>query len=101
MVAIGSLGLSESLNQRVPLLDESAELVSGDVEAVEVGVAIVALNLLALNANLSPGELVGFLLKITERDLENATTEGVSGNFYNTPTKSAFEHKRANFRTAK
>lgn len=80
-VAVVGLGLSEGLDQRVPLLDESAELVSGDVETVVVGVAVVALHLLALDANLSPGLLVGVTVEVTERDLENATTERVSGDF--------------------
>ena len=81
-VAIGGLGLSEGLNSGVPLLDEGAELVSSNVHAVVVGVAVVALHFLTLNSDLSPGLLVSVLVEVTERDLENATTEGVGGNFY-------------------
>ena len=65
----------------MPLLDEGAELVSGNVEAVVVRVAVVALVFLALDSHLSPGLVVSVLVKITERDLENATTERVSGDF--------------------
>jgi len=81
VVAVSGLGLREGLDRGVPLLDESAELVSGDVHTVEVGVAVVALDFFALDANLSPGLLVSVLVKVTERDLENATTEGVGGDF--------------------
>jgi len=81
LVTIDGLGLRESLDRGVPLLDESAELVSGDIHAVEVSVAVVALNLFALDANLSPGLLVSVLVEITEGDIENATTERVSGDF--------------------
>jgi hypothetical protein len=79
----------------MPLLDESAELVAGDVKAVVVGVAIVAFHLLALNLNLSPGRLVGLTVEVTERDLENATAERIGGDFY----KRQFTRvsKRANF----
>ena len=65
----------------MPLLDERAELVSSDVHAVEVRVAVEALHLLALNAHLSPRVLVGVSVEVTERDLENATTQGVSRDF--------------------
>ena len=80
-VAIVSLGLSEGLDEGVPLLDEGAKLVSGDVQAVVVGVAVVALHLFALDAHLSPGLLLRVAVEVTERDLENATTERISGDF--------------------
>ena len=81
LVTIDGLGLRESLDRGVPLLDESAELVSGDVHTVEVGVAVVALDFFALDAHLSPSLLVSVLVEVTERDVENATTEGVGGDF--------------------
>ena len=64
----------------MPLLDQGAELVSGDVHAVVVSVTIVPLHFLTLNSDLSPGLLVSVLVEITERDVENATTERVSRN---------------------
>jgi len=50
----------------VPLLDESAKLVSGDVHAVEVGVAVVSLNFFALDSDLSPGLLMSILVEVTK-----------------------------------
>ena len=41
-VAVASLGLDESLNEEVPLLYGTTEPITGDVHAVEVGVAIEA-----------------------------------------------------------
>ena len=64
----------------MPLLDKGAELISGDVHAVEVSVAIVAFNFFALDTDLSPGLLVSVLVEVTERDVEDASTEGVSGD---------------------
>ena len=64
----------------MPLLDKGAELISGDVHTVEVSVAIVAFNFFALNTDLSPGLLVSVLVEVTERDVEDASTEGVSGD---------------------
>ena len=64
----------------MPLLDKGAELISGDVHTVEVSVAIVAFNFFALDTDLSPGLLVSVLVEVTERDVEDASTEGVSGD---------------------
>ena len=79
LVAVAGLGLSSSLNGGVPLLDEGAELVAGDVKAVEVGEAVVTLHFLALHSHLSPGLLVSVLVQVTKRDLENAATKRVGG----------------------
>ena len=65
-VAIGSLSLDESLDKRVPLLDKSAESVTSDVQAVEVGVAIETFNLFDLNFNLAPGDLVSVVVELTK-----------------------------------
>ena len=68
----------------MPLLDQSAELVSGDVQTVEVGVQIEVLDLLNLKSDLSPGELlllVGIKSEIGLVDLENATLKRISGDF--------------------
>lgn len=78
-VAIHGLGLNEGLDEGVPLLDESAEFVTGDVETVEVGVAIEALDLLALEADLAPCLLVSVGVEITDGDGENTVAEGVGG----------------------
>ena len=77
-VAIRSLSLNESLDKRVPLLDKSAESVTSDVQAVEVGVAIAALNLLNLDFDFAPGDFVRVVVELAEGDGEDATTEGVS-----------------------
>ena len=79
-VAVGGLGLDESLDEGVPLLDEGAELVTSDVHTVEVGVAIETLDFFALELDLSPGLLVGILVELTEGDGEHAATEGVGGD---------------------
>ena len=82
-VAVGGLRLRERLDRGVPLLDESAKLVSSDVHAIVVSVAVVALNFLTLDSDLSPGLLVSVLVQVTERDLEDASAERVGGDFYN------------------
>lgn len=79
-VTIVGLGLDEGLNERVPLLDQGAELVAGDVKSVEVGVTVHALDFLNLESNLSPGLLVVLVLQVSQRDFENATTERVGGD---------------------
>jgi hypothetical protein len=60
----------------LPLADERAELVGGEVEAVEVGQAVLALDLVDTELDLAEG-VVLVLLEIGERDLEYPALEGV------------------------
>lgn len=76
-IAVLSLGLNEGLDGGVPLLDESAELVSGDIDSIEVRVQVESLDFFALNANLSPGELVGITVQIGKRNLENTASQTI------------------------
>jgi len=79
-VAVEGLGLHEGLNQGVPLLNEGAELVAGNIHAVEVGVAVKALDFLDLELDLSPCELVSVVVQLTERNGEDTTAEGIGGD---------------------
>lgn len=81
-VSVGGLGLNEALNERVPLLDESAGLVASDVHAVEVGVAVVAFHFFALDLDFAPGVFVGFTVQISERNLEDTAFQGVGRVLY-------------------
>ena len=79
-VAVSGLGLHEGLDGGVPLLDNGALLIAGNVHTVEVGVAIEALNFLDLDLHLSPGLFVAVSVQISQRYLKHATLEGVSGD---------------------
>lgn len=81
-VAVGGLGLHEGLNERVPLLDESAELVLGHAHAVEVSVAVVSLHFLHLQPHLSPGLGAARSVQISQRYLEHSALQTVSGVLY-------------------
>ena len=81
-VAIEGLGLDEGLNGGVPLLDDGAELVASDVHAVEVGVAVEALDLFDLHLHLSPGLFVAVSVQISKRYLKHTTLQAVSGLLY-------------------
>lgn len=65
-VSIGGLGLHESLDEGMPLLDHGAGLVLGDVHTVEVGVAVKALHLVALELQLSPGLVLGLVVAVSQ-----------------------------------
>jgi len=52
-VTILGFSLDEGLNERMPLLDHCAASVSGNIHTVEVGVAIVSLDLVNLESDLS------------------------------------------------
>jgi hypothetical protein len=60
----------------LPLADERAELVGGEVEAVEVGQAVLALDLVDAELDLAE-RVVLILLQVGERDLEYPALEGV------------------------
>jgi len=79
-VTISGLSLNEGLDKGVPLLDEGAELIAGDVHTVEVGVAIEALDLLDLDLDLSPCNLMSVVVELTKGDGEDTVTEGLSSD---------------------
>jgi len=77
---ISGLGLNEGLNKGVPLLDHRASLISRDVHAVEVGVAVEALNLINLELELSPSLVLRLVVAVSEGGGENTTFKGVGGD---------------------
>ncbi len=70
-VSIEGLCLNEGLNSGVPLLDNGAKLVASDVHAIEVGVAVEALDLLDLHLHLSPSLIVALSVQISQRYLKH------------------------------
>jgi len=65
----------------VPLLDQGAKLVSRDVNAVEVRIAVESLHLFDLHSYFSPGLFVCVTVQIGQGYFENATSKTVGGNF--------------------
>lgn len=62
----------------MPLLDDGAELVAGELHAVEVGEAVLALDILADEAELAEVELR--LVEVAERHLEDTALQEVAGD---------------------
>ena len=81
-VAVEGLCLNEGLNGGVPLLDDGAKLVTSDVHAVEVGVAVEALDFLDLDLHLSPCLFVAVSVQISEGNLKHTACQAVSGVLY-------------------
>jgi hypothetical protein len=81
-VSVEGLGLNEGLNGGVPLLDDGAELVAGDVHTVEVSVAVEALDFLDLDLHLSPSLFVAVSVQISQRNLKHTTFQAVSSDLY-------------------
>jgi hypothetical protein len=77
-VVIGGLDGDVGLDESLPLADQRAELVGGEVETVEVGQAVLALNLVDSQLDLAEA-VVLVLLEIREGDLEDASLERVVG----------------------
>ena len=77
-VVIGGLDDNVGFDQGLPFADERAQLVGCEVESVEVGQAVLALDL--INPQLDLAErVVLILLEIGERNLEDTALEGVVG----------------------
>lgn len=79
-VSVRGLGLHECLNSGVPLLNNGAQLVPGNVHSVEVCVAIEALNFFDLQFHLSPGLLIIASVQIGQRYFEHTTFQAVGGD---------------------
>jgi hypothetical protein len=77
-VAIGGLDVNVSLDEGLPFADEGAEFVGGEVHAVEVGEAVLALDLVNTELDLPEGVLV-ILVEVGERELKDATLKRVVG----------------------
>jgi len=77
-VVIGGLDGDVGLDQGLPLANKGSELVGGKVETVEVGQAVLALDLVDTELNLAES-VVLILLEIGERDLDDAALQGVVG----------------------
>ena len=77
-VVVGGLDCDIGLNQRLPLSDEGSELVGCEVETVEVGQAVLALDLIDPKSDLAEG-MVLILLQIGQRDLEYSSLQCIVG----------------------
>jgi len=77
-VVVGGLDNDVGLDEGLPLADEGAELVGGEVETVEVGQAVLALDLVDAELDLTES-VVLILLEIGERDLEYPALQGIVG----------------------
>ena len=76
-VSVGGLGLDESLNETMPLLDHGASLVAGDVHTVEVSVAVETLDLINLELEYTPRVGLSTLVTVTKRDREHTSAKTV------------------------
>lgn len=63
-VAISGLGLHEGFDKRVPFLNHSATMVSGDIHSVEISVTVISLDFINLELQLSPGCILLLFLNI-------------------------------------
>lgn len=77
-VVVGRLDDDVALDERLPLAHQRAQLVRREVEAVEVGQAVAALDLVDAELDLAEG-VVLVILQVGERDLDDAALEGVVG----------------------
>lgn len=77
-VVVGGLDNHVGLDESLPFANERAQLVRSEVESVEVGEAVLALNLVNSQLDLAEG-VVLILLEIGEGDLEDTALERIVG----------------------
>lgn len=77
-VVISGLDRDVGLDKTLPLADKGAELVRGEVETVEVGQAVIALNFVDAETDLAE-RVILILLQIGEGNLQDASLQGVVG----------------------
>lgn len=78
VVAVGRLNSCVGLDQRVPLLDNGADLVACERHAVEVSEAVAALDIFTDETELAEVHLA--LVQIAKRHFEHAALEEVACN---------------------
>mmetsp|Transcript_14761 Transcript_14761/g.44455 ORF Transcript_14761/g.44455 Transcript_14761/m.44455 type:complete len:227 (+) Transcript_14761:463-1143(+) len=78
-VAIRGAHVAAGLDERLPLADDRADLVAGHVHAVEVGEDVVALHILADEADLTVGAVL-VLVEVGQVHLEHAALERIGGD---------------------
>jgi len=76
-VSILGFGLNESFDEGMPFLNHSSTMVPGDVHAIEIGIAVKALNFFDLETKLLPGGSVGAFIAVSKTDVENTTLEAI------------------------
>ena len=79
-VSIGGSDVDVRLDQGLPLAYERAELVRGEVHAVEGGQAVLALDLVDAQLDLLESLLV-VLVEIGKRELQDTSLQGIGGVF--------------------
>jgi len=75
-VIVGCLDDNVRLNESLPFPDQRPQLVRGEVEAVEVGEAVLALDFVDAELDLSE-RVVLIFLQIRQRNLENPTLQSI------------------------
>ena len=75
-VVVGGLDGDVRLDQGLPLSDEGSELVRCEVQTVEVGQAVLSLDLVDTELDL-PECVVLILLQVCERNLEDSSLQGI------------------------
>jgi len=79
-IVVGGLDDDIALDQSLPLADQRAQLVGREVQPVEVGEAVAALDLVDAEFHLAEGVVFVFL-EVGEGNFEDAAFEGVVGVF--------------------
>jgi hypothetical protein len=75
-VVVGRLDGDVGLNEGLPLAHQGAQLVGGEVQAVEVGQAVLSLDFIDAELDLAEG-VVLVVLEVGKRDFEDTSLQGV------------------------
>ena len=73
-VTIVRFSLDKSLNQRLPFLDHRASFVSGDIHSVEVREAVISLDFINLELELSKVLIFRFFVAVGKTNIEDTSS---------------------------
>ena len=76
-VAVGGLDIDVRLDERLPLADERPKLVRGEIHAVEVGQAALALDVVNPELDLAESRVL-VLVEVAQRDLKDTALERIA-----------------------
>lgn len=76
-VTIRGLDVSKGLDQSLPLANKGASLVGSKVHTMDVGQAVATLNLIDTKAETAEGSILSLIVDISERQVQNTTTESL------------------------
>jgi hypothetical protein len=80
IVSISGADVNKGFNESLPLSDQGAEFVTGDIHSVEVGEDIISVDIFSNKLDLAVSLALITTVKISKRQFEDTTLQTIRGN---------------------